>query len=189
MKHMSTQIKINATPMEVWDIFSKFHLHEHWNPFIMDIKGSINIGERIQIILYPNHRLLDDRMSTYKEFHKTPLGLHYKEGDYPIDLQKSSKFKVKIRLCNIGEKLHWEKKCLLFGNYYYGHTFTLEPLTNNCTLFKNEVAFKGFLVNMGWEAYTKYYYQAGLELMNEALKICVESGEMHLDENLIQYRS
>lgn len=37
----------------------------------------------------------------------------------------------------------------------------------------------GFLLNMGWEMAVKPMYQGGMELMNEALKAQVESGEWY----------
>ncbi|MFK7935566.1 MAG: hypothetical protein AB8G22_18775, partial [Saprospiraceae bacterium] len=57
------------------------------------------------------------------------------------------------------------------------------------TAFENTVQMSGLLVNLVWENFIKHYYQSGLERMNFALKQVVESTELFIDGELVDYRN
>jgi hypothetical protein len=50
---IKTEIKINATPEEVWKILTDFNGYPNWNPFIKSIKGQVVIGEKITVRIEP----------------------------------------------------------------------------------------------------------------------------------------
>ncbi|MEZ4804073.1 MAG: SRPBCC domain-containing protein [Bacteroidia bacterium] len=61
-KEISTQIKINATTEQVWNVFSDFKNYPNWNPFIKSIQGDFEIGKVISIHLV----LPDSKPMTFK---------------------------------------------------------------------------------------------------------------------------
>lgn len=46
---IKTSIKINATPTQVWQVFSDFNTYPDWNPFIKEVSGDIAEGKTISI--------------------------------------------------------------------------------------------------------------------------------------------
>ncbi len=48
MKHIRTEIIINASPERVWQVLTDFNRYAEWNPFITDIQGSPVKGSRLQ---------------------------------------------------------------------------------------------------------------------------------------------
>lgn len=46
---IKTSIKINATPKQVWQVFSDFEMYPNWNPFIKEVSGDITEGSTINI--------------------------------------------------------------------------------------------------------------------------------------------
>lgn len=46
---IKTSIKINATPTQVWQVFSDFNTYPDWNPFIKEVSGYIAEGKTINI--------------------------------------------------------------------------------------------------------------------------------------------
>ncbi|MEL7003637.1 MAG: SRPBCC domain-containing protein [Bacteroidota bacterium] len=47
MRHqIKSTIVINATPQEVWRVFTDFNAYPQWNPFIKSIRGNIVVGEK-----------------------------------------------------------------------------------------------------------------------------------------------
>ncbi|MFB7722691.1 MULTISPECIES: SRPBCC family protein [unclassified Nocardia] len=53
MKSISTDIQIDATPEQVWAVFSDFESYSEWNPFIREAKGTLAVGERLEMRMYP----------------------------------------------------------------------------------------------------------------------------------------
>lgn len=51
MKEIITQIKINASPEEVWKVLTDFQSYSLWNPFVKRVSGSVRVGNRIKITL------------------------------------------------------------------------------------------------------------------------------------------
>jgi len=48
---LHTQIRINATPQQVWSVFSDFETYPHWNPFIKKVNGNMTPGSKLGIRL------------------------------------------------------------------------------------------------------------------------------------------
>lgn len=46
-----TSININATPEQVWKVFSDFESYPQWNPFVKSLKGTVQEGGRIEVQL------------------------------------------------------------------------------------------------------------------------------------------
>ena len=46
---LKTSIQINATPNQVWEVFSNFENYGKWNPFIKSIKGEVKTGNKIEV--------------------------------------------------------------------------------------------------------------------------------------------
>jgi len=47
-KTIQTEIIINATPSEVWEVLTDFSAYPEWNPFISSIEGQPKVGEKIK---------------------------------------------------------------------------------------------------------------------------------------------
>ncbi|WP_020538229.1 SRPBCC domain-containing protein [Lewinella cohaerens] len=183
MKSIQTEIKINATLYEVWLALTQFHAYELWNPFIVDIRGEVGLGNKLKLTLYPAMSQLNERMNE----NKMPDDAPNFAGQEMTSLNKSSTFKVKISHFEEEKKLSWERRSFFMGSYF--HEFLLEETSNNQVIFKNNIEMSGLLVNMGWEAYIKHMYQSGLELMNEKLKEKVESDVLFIDPKLADERT
>lgn len=50
-KEITTSIIINASPEEVWNVFTDFENFPEWNPFIHSLEGDVNTGNRIKVKL------------------------------------------------------------------------------------------------------------------------------------------
>lgn len=48
---LHTQIRIQATPQQVWTVFSDFETYPQWNPFIKKVKGTMKPGGKLDIRL------------------------------------------------------------------------------------------------------------------------------------------
>ncbi len=51
MKHLATEIIINAPIETVWDELMDFKSYPEWNPFVISIKGRKMAGKNLQIVL------------------------------------------------------------------------------------------------------------------------------------------
>lgn len=49
MKKIETQIQVHASLERVWEIFSDFKKYEEWNPFLIEVRGTLNEGESLKI--------------------------------------------------------------------------------------------------------------------------------------------
>lgn len=49
MKELRTEIEINASPNQVWEVLSDFGSYPTWNPFITEVCGVPKEGERLVI--------------------------------------------------------------------------------------------------------------------------------------------
>jgi hypothetical protein len=47
--NITTSIKINATPEQVWAKFTEFDTYADWNPFLTEVSGDIEVGNTISI--------------------------------------------------------------------------------------------------------------------------------------------
>lgn len=49
--NIETQILINASPAQIWDIFADFKKYPDWNPFVKKLTGDVAEGNQIRILL------------------------------------------------------------------------------------------------------------------------------------------
>ncbi|MFN0064273.1 MAG: SRPBCC family protein [Myxococcaceae bacterium] len=47
MKEIETEIRINASPAKVWQVFMANHDWSAWNPFIVKSEGRMDVGQRV----------------------------------------------------------------------------------------------------------------------------------------------
>jgi hypothetical protein len=52
-KKITTQIEIDASVQDVWDILINFKDYSSWNPFIKHISGAASKGKRLKVIVHP----------------------------------------------------------------------------------------------------------------------------------------
>jgi hypothetical protein len=58
MKEISTEITIQATKADVWNVLTDFRSYPRWNPFIQEIKGDLKVGSKLELkILTPKRRI------------------------------------------------------------------------------------------------------------------------------------
>lgn len=50
---IKTQITITATPENVWNHLTNFEEYKHWNPFIKSVKGVVEKGQKVEVIIQP----------------------------------------------------------------------------------------------------------------------------------------
>jgi hypothetical protein len=48
-KEISTQITINTSPEKIWSLLSYTESYPNWNPFIKSIKGTLAVGNKIEV--------------------------------------------------------------------------------------------------------------------------------------------
>ena len=53
MKELYTEIEINASAEKVWNILTEFSRFPEWNPFVVQAKGAVQAGEKIEVRLEP----------------------------------------------------------------------------------------------------------------------------------------
>ena len=51
MKHLYTEIDIDAPVEKVWGILLDFKSYPDWNPFIKSIEGKAEVGDRLNVII------------------------------------------------------------------------------------------------------------------------------------------
>ena len=72
MKHLETEIVINAPIETVWNVLIDFNAYPNWNPFITSIKGRKVVGKTLQISL---------KTSKGKEMYFEPRVIKFSEND------------------------------------------------------------------------------------------------------------
>lgn len=50
---ITTNIRIQATPQQVWNVLTDFSGYESWNPFIRSLKGEVAAGSDIEVHIVP----------------------------------------------------------------------------------------------------------------------------------------
>ena len=53
MKELYTEIEIDASPEQVWNILTDFTRLPEWNPFMQRASGVLKTGEKIEVRLQP----------------------------------------------------------------------------------------------------------------------------------------
>lgn len=51
MRSIRTEIEINASAKEVWNVLMNHQSYHEWNPFIKKISGSTNLGESFEVTI------------------------------------------------------------------------------------------------------------------------------------------
>ena len=55
-KEISTQILIQASPAQVWNVLTDFANYPTWNPFIRSLQGEMKVGNTITVTIQPPNR-------------------------------------------------------------------------------------------------------------------------------------
>jgi hypothetical protein len=50
---LHSEVAIDATPQQVWDVLTDFAAYPEWNPFIPHISGPLEAGSRLDIQMQP----------------------------------------------------------------------------------------------------------------------------------------
>jgi hypothetical protein len=53
VKHLHTEIMIDAPPSAVWAVLSDLSGHTRWNPFLVSLSGRLAPGQRLSVTLSP----------------------------------------------------------------------------------------------------------------------------------------
>lgn len=53
MRHLQTEIIINASPEKIWSVLMNFEAFPDWNPFIIYIDGEHKVGTKLNITVEP----------------------------------------------------------------------------------------------------------------------------------------
>ena len=53
MKELKTEIEINGTTDQVWEVLTNFSSFPKWNPFIKKIEGELKIGAELKVYMEP----------------------------------------------------------------------------------------------------------------------------------------
>ena len=53
MREVRTEIKLNASPERVWQVFTDFAAFKDWNPFIKVAEGELKVGSKLRLYLQP----------------------------------------------------------------------------------------------------------------------------------------
>ena len=53
MRKLHTEIAIDATPEQVWQVLTDFASYAEWNPFIVEAKGTATVGDRLEVRMDP----------------------------------------------------------------------------------------------------------------------------------------
>ena len=89
--------------------------------------------------------------------------------------EKTQKYKVKILHVADKKNLQWLGHFIIPGLIDGHHTFELHQMDNNETLLIHKETFRGLVVPFVWKRFLNTKLRAGLELLNEGLKLYVES--------------
>jgi hypothetical protein len=53
MKHLHTEIVVDAAPDKVWAVLTAFDEYDEWNPFVTEVTGVPETGARLRVTLSP----------------------------------------------------------------------------------------------------------------------------------------
>ena len=53
MKQLHSEVLIEASPTEVWTVLTDFARYADWNPFVVNVTGTPEEGERLSVTLSP----------------------------------------------------------------------------------------------------------------------------------------
>ncbi len=53
MKELYTEIEIQASSEQVWQVLTDLEHFSQWNPFIRSAKGELKVGSQLEILVQP----------------------------------------------------------------------------------------------------------------------------------------
>jgi hypothetical protein len=53
-KELATEIEIDAPPERIWGILTDFDRFPEWNPFIREVSGKLEKGQKLKVTLHPS---------------------------------------------------------------------------------------------------------------------------------------
>ncbi|MCU1615415.1 MAG: hypothetical protein JWO98_2955 [Frankiales bacterium] len=53
MRTVTKTVELDAPPEEIWRVLSDTAAHSHWNPFITELHGTLEVGNRIDVRIAP----------------------------------------------------------------------------------------------------------------------------------------
>ena len=53
MKELYTEIEIEASPQQVWQVLTDLKSFSQWNPFIRSAKGKLEVGSQLEVLIQP----------------------------------------------------------------------------------------------------------------------------------------
>jgi hypothetical protein len=53
MRTVTSTIDLDASPAEVWQVLTDTGAHADWNPFITELRGTLEVGNRIDVRIAP----------------------------------------------------------------------------------------------------------------------------------------
>jgi hypothetical protein len=53
MRTVTSTIELDALPAEIWQVLTDTAAHSGWNPFITEIRGDLQVGNRIDVRIAP----------------------------------------------------------------------------------------------------------------------------------------
>jgi hypothetical protein len=53
MKEVHSEIQINATPEQVWEVLTNFERYPEWNPYMVKASGTLVAGQDVRMTLRP----------------------------------------------------------------------------------------------------------------------------------------
>ncbi|WP_166350416.1 SRPBCC domain-containing protein [Phytoactinopolyspora limicola] len=111
-----TEIEIDATPDEVWEVLTDLDDYPAWNPFIVSAEGAVEVGERLV-----NELLMSHGNSTMT-------------------------IKPTITVADPGREFRWLGRFVVPGIIDGEHYFVLEPTPDGGTRMIHGEKFTGILV-------------------------------------------
>jgi len=67
MKKLFSEIKIDASPTEVWNVLTDFKKYPQWNPFIRKIQGDPKEGQKLKVIMHqPDSNMIVSKPTVLK---------------------------------------------------------------------------------------------------------------------------
>ena len=173
MNKLYTNIEIYCLPYEIWPILIDHHNYVKWNPLIQEVNGVFDLDAKVRITLNVDEESIYDKVRLKLKEQNLLEGSLFENNINSINPNSTYKAVVSTYIEN--EVLELERNSFWLGTYI--HRFSLRQISKEKTLFENEIQLGGRLISMAWDKFTKHYYEAGLELMNEALKVKAELNE------------
>ena len=173
MYTIKTSILINAPSHFIWSVLTDTVNYDRWNPMIQEVEGELHLDASIKIRLCVDEESIYERLVVNLKRQNSFVNSVF---DNEINsISNTSSYNANVISCIENKALEWEQSSFWLGTYR--HKFFLNKQESKVTLFENEIQMEGKLIELGWDKFIKHYYQAGLEIMNEALKIKVELDE------------